>query len=95
MLPPALSVVRQPAEKLGREAARPRFERLKGRGGKVACSGSADEFDHSPVLRMPRGELALLFRCVDLGACRDRVRGGLDGRMTMNSEHSFSRKRNS
>jgi LacI family transcriptional regulator len=34
MLTPGLSVVRQPAELLGREAARLLFERLKGRGGK-------------------------------------------------------------
>jgi LacI family transcriptional regulator len=34
MLTPALSVVQQPAESLGREAARLLFERLKGKGGK-------------------------------------------------------------
>ena len=34
MLTPSLSVVRQPAEMLGREAARLLFERLKGRSGK-------------------------------------------------------------
>jgi LacI family transcriptional regulator len=34
MLTPALSVVQQPAELLGREAARLLFERLKGQGGK-------------------------------------------------------------
>ena len=34
MLTPALSVVRQPAEMLGREAARLLFERLKGRSAK-------------------------------------------------------------
>ena len=34
VLTPELSVVRQPAEMLGREAARLLFERLKGRGGK-------------------------------------------------------------
>jgi LacI family transcriptional regulator len=34
MLTPALSVVRQPAELLGREAAKLLFERLNGRGGK-------------------------------------------------------------
>jgi len=33
MLTPALSVVHQPAEMLGREAARLLFERLSGRGG--------------------------------------------------------------
>jgi LacI family transcriptional regulator len=34
MLTPALSVVQQPSELLGREAANLLFERLKGRGGK-------------------------------------------------------------
>ena len=34
MLTPGLSVVQQPAETLGREAARLLFERLRGRGGK-------------------------------------------------------------